>query len=149
MSMTVKEVKIVWDVTIGSENLFEDRMGLIQHTADVIRRKGMSPNFVLVVHGPATKFLTRCLTGTKFENEKIIRLPDIQRIVTEMNEKERMRFVQCQVPMIRNNVGDDNVLPFVDVSETVFFDLAVLQMEGYAYIPINETGPFVPKEMGR
>ena len=136
--MTGKEVKIVWDVTIGNESLFEDRMGLIQQTADVIRKKGMTPKFVLVVHGPATKFITRSLNGTKFENEKIVRLPDIQRVITEMSKADKMRFVQCQVPMIRNNVAEDNVLPFVDVSETVFFDLAVLQMEGYAYIPIYE-----------
>jgi len=136
--MTGKEVKIVWDVTIGNESLFEDRMGLIQQTADVIRKKGMTPKFVLVVHGPATKFITRSLNGTKFENEKIVRLPDIQRVITEMSKADKMRFVQCQVPMIRNNVAEDNVLPFVDVSETVFFDLAILQMEGYAYIPIYE-----------
>jgi intracellular sulfur oxidation DsrE/DsrF family protein len=136
--MTGKEVKIVWDVTIGDEALFEDRMGLIQQTADVIRRKGMTPKFVLVVHGPATKFITRSLNGTKFENEKIVRLPDIQRVITEMSKADKMRFVQCQVPMIRNNVAEDNVLSFVDVSETVFFDLAILQMEGYAYIPIYE-----------
>ena len=136
--MTGKEVKIVWDVTIGNESLFEDRMGLIQQTADVIRKKGMTPKFVLVVHGPATKFITRSLNGTKFENEKIVRLPDIQRVITEMSKTDKMRFVQCQVPMIRNNVAEDNVLPFVDVSETVFFDLAILQMEGYAYIPIYE-----------
>jgi intracellular sulfur oxidation DsrE/DsrF family protein len=145
--MTGNEVKIVWDVTIGNEALFEDRMGLIQHTADVVRRKGMTPKFVLVVHGPATKFMTRSLNGTKFQNEKIRRLPDIQRVIAEMNEKDQICFVQCQVPMIRNNVVNDNVLPFVAVSETVFFDLAVLQMEGYAYIPINETGVSAPAEI--
>lgn len=145
--MTGKEVKIVWDVTIGNEALFEDRMGLIQHTAEVVRKKGMTPKFVLVVHGPATKFMTRSLIGTKFENEKIRRLPDIQRIMTEMSEKDRMRFVQCQVPMVRNEITDDNVLACVEVSETVFFDLAVLQMEGYAYIPINETGIPAPREI--
>jgi len=139
-------VKIVWDVTIGNEALFEDRMGLIQHTADVIRKKGMTPKFVLVVHGPATKFMTRSLNGTKFENEKIQRLPCIQRIIAEMSDKEQMRFVQCQVPMIRNDIADGNVLTCVEVSETVFFDLAILQMEGYAYVPINEAGAPAPNE---
>lgn len=142
--MTSKEIRIVWDVTIGSEALFEDRMGLIRHAAEVIRKKGMVPKFVLVFHGPATKFITLSVQGTKFEHDKPERLRDIQRIITEMNEKDRMRFVQCEVPMTRNNVSGDNLLPFVDVSETVFYDLALLQMEGYAYIPINETGVPVP-----
>lgn len=147
IGMTGTEVKIVWDVTIGNAPLFEDRMGLIRHAAEVIRKKGMTPNFVLVVHGPATKFMTRMLSGTKFANEKIERLADIQRVIAEMSEKEQMRFVLCQVPMIRNNVAINNVLAFVEVSETVFFDLAVLQMEGYAYIPINETGIPAPTEI--
>lgn len=138
--MTNKEVKIVWDVTIGDESLFVDRMGLIRHAAEVIRKKGMAPVFVLVVHGPATKYLARSLSGTRFENDKVRSLTDVQQVITEMHEKEQMRFVLCQVPMIRNNVAENNVLPFVDVSETVFFDLAVLQMHGYAYIPINEMG---------
>lgn len=142
--MASKEIRIVWDVTIGSEELFADRMGLIQQAAEVIRKKGMTPKFVLVFHGPATKFIALSLQGTKFENDKPMRLPDIQRIITEMNEKDRMCFVQCRVPMIRNNVSEDNLLPFVDVSETIFYDLAVLQMEGYAYIPIHETAVPVP-----
>lgn len=145
--MTVKVVKIVWDVTIGNASLFEDRMGLIRHAAEVIRKKGMTPDFVLVVHGPATKFMARSLNGTKFVNEKIERMSDIQRVIAEMSEKEQMRFVLCQVPMIRNNVAINNVLAFVEVSETVFFDLAVLQMEGYAYIPINEAGVPPPQEI--
>lgn len=131
-----KEVKIVWDVTIGNEALFEDRMGLIQQTADVIRKNRMTPRFVIVIHGPATKFVTCSLCGTSFESEKIERLTDIQKIIVEMN-KDDVSFVQCQVPMTRNKVLKDNLLPFVSVSETVFYDLAVLQMDGYAYIPIH------------
>ena len=145
--MTTKAVKIVWDVTIGNASLFEDRMGLIRHAAEVVRKKGMTPDFVLVVHGPATKFMARSLIGTKFERERIEQLADIQRVIAEMSEQEQMRFVLCQVPMIRNDVAINNVLACVDVSETVFFDLAILQMEGYAYIPINETGIPAPQEI--
>lgn len=133
----LKEVKIVWDVTIGNEALFEDRLGLIQQTAEVIRKNGMTPDFVIVIHGPATKFVTHSLSKTRFSNEKVERLPSIQKIIVEMN-RDGMRFVQCQVPMVRKNVSKDNILPFISVSETVFFDLAILQMEGYAYIPIYE-----------
>ncbi len=98
----------------------------------------MIPAFVLVVHGPATKFMVRSLQGTRFENETITKLPDIQKVIVEMTEKDQMRFVQCQVPMSRNRVAAENILPVVTVSETIFFDLAVLQKEGYAYIPIYE-----------
>lgn len=133
-----KEVKVVWDVTIGNEAMFEDRLGLIRQTADVIRKNKMNPVFVIVIHGPATKFAARSLTGTKFENENLKRLSDIQGIILEMN-KDSMSFIQCQVPMTRNYVSEDNLLPFISVSETVFYDLAILQMKGYAYIPIHES----------
>lgn len=131
-----REVKIVWDVTIGNEALFEDRLGLIQQTADVIRKNKMTPKFVIVIHGPATKFAVRSLCGTKFENEKIERLSDIHKIIVEMN-KDNINFVQCQVPMTRHNVSEDNILPFFNISETVFFDIAILQKDGYAYIPLH------------
>ncbi len=136
-SDVLPEVKIVWDMTIGNEVLFEDRLGLIQQTADVIRRNGMAPRFAIVMHGPATKFAARSLKGTKFRNEKIERLSIIQSIMSQMNE-DNVRFIQCQVPMCRNSVSEENILPFVDVSETIFFDLAMLQREGYSYIPIAE-----------
>lgn len=132
-----KEVKVVWDMTIGSEAMFKDRLGLIQQTADVIRKNNMKPRFVIVIHGPATKFFARSLAGTRFENEKLEKLFDIHSIILEM-DKDNMTFIQCRVPMTRNNVSEDNLLPFISVSETVFYDLAILQMKGYAYIPINE-----------
>lgn len=139
--MEIKEVevkvKVVWDVTIGNEVLFEDRLNLIRHTAEVIRKKGMSPNFVIVIHGPATKFVANSLSETKFGAESLQRLPAIQKTIVEMN-RDGMQFVQCQVPMSRQDVSRDNIMPFVTVSENVFYDLAVLQMEGYAYIPIYE-----------
>ena len=136
-SSVLEEVRIVWDMTIGNEGLFEDRLGLIRQTADVVRKKGMTPRFVIVMHGPATKFAASSLKGTKFDNEKIARMTVIQEIMFQMNRDE-IRFIQCQVPMNRNNVSEDRVLPFIHVSETIFFDLAVLQKEGYAYIPIAE-----------
>lgn len=138
MKAKTKEVRVVWDVTIGNEAMFEDRLGLIRQTADVIRKNKMNPVFVIVIHGPATKFAARSLTGTKFENENLKRLSDIQGIILEMN-KDSMSFIQCQVPMTRNYVSEDNLLPFISVSETVFYDLAILQMKGYAYIPIHES----------
>lgn len=132
-----KEVKVVWDVTIGNEAMFKDRLGLIQQTADVIRKNGMSPRFVIVIHGPATKFAVSSLYGTKFENEELKELDHIHRVILEMNS-DCVRFIQCEVPMTRNNVSKSNILPYFDISETVFYDLAILQMEGYAYIPIYE-----------
>lgn len=132
------EVKVVWDVTIGNEALFKDRMGLIRQTADVIRKNQMKPVFVIVIHGPATKFAACSLSGTKFENEKLQDLSEIHKIILEM-DKDQINFIQCQVPMTRNNVSEDNLLPFISVSETVFYDLAILQMKGYAYIPIHES----------
>lgn len=132
-----KEVRVVWDVTIGDEALFVDRMGLIQQTADVIRKNGLTPKFVIVIHGPATKFMACSLSGTDFEAEKIERLTDIQKIIVEMS-KDNINFIQCQVTMTRKNVSKDNLLPFISVSETIFYDLAILQMKGYAYIPVHK-----------
>lgn len=128
-----KEVKIVWDITIGDEKVFEDRIGLIQQTADIIRKRGMTPKFVILIHGPATAFTTKTITGTKFEGKKYERLANIQKAMEEI-AKKGMRITQCRIPMQRNNVSEDNILSFVNTSENVFVDLALLQMDGYAYI---------------
>jgi len=136
--MDPAELKIVWDVTVGDEAVFEDKMGLVRHTAEVTRKRGMIPKFVVVVHGPATRFTVGSLIGTSFERDKLQRLPDIHRLLSEMHG-EGTAFVQCSVPMQRNDVALDNIMPFIEVSENAFFDLAVLQSENYAYIPLLAT----------
>ena len=130
------EVKIVWDVTTGDEKIFEDRLGLIQHTAEILLRRGMTPKFAIVIHGPATAFVTKAVSKTKYSTAIYERMEKIHEVLAAMNKKGAC-FIQCQVPMTRNDVSEDNLFPFVEVSENIFVDLALLQRDGYSYIPIQ------------
>ncbi len=132
----LQEIKVVWDVTTGDEKIFEDRMGLIQHTAEILRRRGMMPKFAIVIHGPATAFVTKAVALTKYGTCVYERMEKIHEALAGMNEKG-VCFIQCQVPMSRNEVVEDNLLPFIEVSENIFVDLALLQRDGYSYIPIQ------------
>lgn len=47
----VKVAKAVLDITTGDQKVFLDRMDLIRQTADGLRKKGIKPDFVLVIPG--------------------------------------------------------------------------------------------------
>ena len=59
----IKVVKAVWDITTGNEARFNDRIGLIKQTAEGFRKKGIKPDFVVLIHAGATKFITKTVKG--------------------------------------------------------------------------------------
>lgn len=129
----LKEIKIVWDISIGDEKVFTDRINLIQQTADSLRKRGITPVFALGIHGPATKFVTKSLEGTKFEKDKIEKKEDIQSALLKMTESG-IKIKQCSIPLKRNNITKDNIVNFVEIVDNVWETIAALQNKGYAYI---------------
>jgi hypothetical protein len=37
----IKQVKVVWDITVGDEKVFTDRIGLIRETAENLKDRGL------------------------------------------------------------------------------------------------------------
>lgn len=129
----LKEAKVVWDVTSGDEKVFTDRINLIQQTAESLKKKGITPVFVIGVRGPATKFLTKSLEGTKFEKDKIEKKDEIQQKLLKVTEGG-IKIKQCSIPMQRFNVAKNNVVEFIEVVDNVWESMIALQNKGYAYI---------------
>jgi intracellular sulfur oxidation DsrE/DsrF family protein len=132
----VKHAKAVWDITTGDEKIFIDRMGLIRETAESLKKRGISSDFVLVIHGPAAKFVTKSLAGTKYEKEKLDALPQAQSTLEAMKQ-EGMKVEVCAIAMKRGKIEQDNVQPFAVIQDNVFENTILLQNKGYAYMPVH------------
>lgn len=132
----LREVKVVWDLKVADEDLFEFRLDLIQQTADDLRRRKIRPVFVIALNGPAVKFAARSLAGTAAEGEQLEILPEIQELMTAM-KKDGMVFILCGVSMRIGRVGRGNVLPIFDVVENVWVNITALQNKGYAYMALH------------
>ena len=131
----IKQVKVVWDVTAGDEKVFTDRIGLIKETAESLKDRGIEPKFVLAIHGPAAKYVTKSLAGTKYEKDKIEKLGAIQASMDNLR-KDGMKIEVCAIAMKRGQIEDKNVQPFAVIETNVWENITVLQNKGYAYMPV-------------
>ncbi|MEJ2345924.1 MAG: DsrE family protein [Gammaproteobacteria bacterium] len=132
----LKEAKVVWNVTTGSEKVFLDRMDLIQQTADSLRKRGIKPVFVVVIHGPAAKFVAKDLHGTKFAKDKLPKLAKAHSSLESLKRKGTHIEV-CAIAMKRAKIKHDNVRPYAVIEDNVFENLIALQAKGYAYMPVH------------
>ncbi|HAK59095.1 MAG TPA: hypothetical protein DCO77_01760 [Nitrospiraceae bacterium] len=133
----LKEVKAVWDVRVSEEDVFQDRMDLIHQAADVLKKNGVRPLFVIALNGPAVLFATRTLKGTAADGDTIGALPAIQKMMGQMR-RDGIRFETCGVSMKRNKISEKNVIPMMDVQDHIWANILALQNKGYAYMPVFE-----------
>lgn len=134
----VATAKTAWDVTVGDEKKFNDRMDLIRETAASLKKRGIEPDFVVLIRGPATKFVTKTLDATKFEKEKdkIKNMSGAQATLRKLKDSG-VPVEVCAVAMGNQKVAKDNVQPFVAIADNVWENLIVLQNKGYAYMPVD------------
>lgn len=137
----LKRVGAVYDFTTGDENIFYDRVNLIKLTAENFRKRGIATDFVVLIHGPSTKFVTQSQSGTKFDGEKIARLPEIHDLMRRLSETGGARIVTCGIAMERHIVKPDNLKPFTTVNENVAEISIALQNKGYAYMQVDLMAP--------
>lgn len=132
----IREAKAVWDITTGDENIFMDRVQLIKETIESLKKRGIKPDFVLVIHGPAAKFVTKSLAGTKFEGSKLDNLDQAQSLLQSL-KNEGTKIEVCSIAMKRGKISKENVQSFAVIEENVFENTIVLENNGYAYMPVH------------
>jgi intracellular sulfur oxidation DsrE/DsrF family protein len=125
--------RAVWDFTTGDPRRFLDRVQLMLLAARRFREHGVTPQFVVLLHGPATRFAARDFAGTKFAGEDAEGLPEIHAALVEFTTLGG-RIEVCEIAMQRSQVGRDSILPFVELEENVFLNSIALQNRGYAYV---------------
>jgi len=131
-----QSARAVWDVTTGDEKVFTDRMGLIKQTAESLQKRGIKPDFVIVIHGKAAQFVTKTLKGTKFAKLKVPGMSKAQSSLKSLQDSGTPVEV-CAIAMKRAKIEHSNVQPFATIQDNVFENLIVLQNKGYAYMPVH------------
>ncbi|NQV84211.1 MAG: DsrE family protein [Rhodospirillales bacterium] len=132
----VKVVKTVWDITTGDEARFNDRIDLIKQTAEGFRSKGITPEFVVLIHGGATRFVTKTVAGTVFAKKPLGDLNATQAALESLTEGG-IPVRACGIAMKRTKVNSDNVVKYVTQVDNVFENLIALQVKGYAYMEVE------------
>jgi len=125
--------KAVWDFTTGDERRFRDRLELVIDAAQEFKRRGISFDFVLLLHGPSTQFAARHLAGTKFADAELSAAHALMQRFCDLGG----RIEVCRIAMERSRIADDNVVACAVIERNVFVNSVALQNRGYAYMPIS------------
>ena len=125
--------KSVWDFTTGDARRFLDRMRLMLLAMRRFREQGVATQFVVLLHGAATKFAARDFAGSKFAGENAQALPEIHAALRDFTAQGG-RIEVCEIAMQRSAVALERLVDFVEVEENVFLNSIALQNRGYAYV---------------
>ena len=132
----LSRAQAVWDFTTGDARRFTDRVSLLKQTAQSFIARGIAPDFVVLIHGPATQFVARTHGGTKFENAGCTALADIH-VLLESLAALGIRIEVCLIAMDRSQVDRANLIPCAVVEENVFITSIALQNKGYALMQVD------------
>ena len=132
----LERARAVWDFTTGDERRFLDRMDLLKQTAAGFRARGIPADFVVLIHGPATRFVARSHAQTKFGKDPCPRLADAHALLAELAELG-VRIEVCLIAMDRAHVARDNLIAGVAVEDNVFLNSIALQNKGYACMRVD------------
>ena len=127
--------RCVWDFTTGDARRFCDRLELVIDTGEEFRKRGIETDFVLLLHGQATQFGARTLSGTKFDKPDAADLAPAHALLRRY-AKLGGRIIVCGIAMERSAIAEGNVLDGASIERNVFVTSVDLQNRGYAYMPI-------------
>jgi intracellular sulfur oxidation DsrE/DsrF family protein len=132
----LRHARAVWDFTTGDARRFCDRLELAVDAIEQFKEQNIAPDFVLLLHGSATQFAARTLSGSKFKEpagEHFSAAHELLRRFAELGG----RIVVCGIAMERSGIAPENILDGVAIERNVFVNSVALQNRGYAYIPIS------------
>jgi len=125
----------VWDFTTGDPRRFRDRLELVIDAAEQFKKRDIATDFVVLLHGAATQFAARTLSGTKFEESEARDFSAAQELLKQFAELGGRTEV-CRIAMDRCAIVAENILSFIAIEYNVFVNSVALQNRGYAYMPI-------------
>jgi len=125
--------RAVWDFMTGDPRRFLDRVQLMLLAMRRFRENGVEPEFVVLLHGPATKFAAGNFAGSKVEGEDATSLPEIHRALGEFRNQGG-RIEVCEIAMQRTLISREKLIDGLEIEENVFLNSIALQNRGYAYV---------------
>ena len=132
----LRHARAVWDFTTGDARRFCDRLELAVDAIEQFKEQNIAPDFVLLLHGQATQFAARALSGSKFKEQAEEYFSAGHELLRRFAELGG-RIVVCGIAMERSGIAPENILDGVTIERNVFVNSVALQNRGYAYIPIS------------
>jgi intracellular sulfur oxidation DsrE/DsrF family protein len=131
----LRHARAVWDFTTGDARRFCDRLELAIDAVEQFKQQDIAPDFVLLLHGPATQFAASTLSGSKFTEPKRGNFSAARELLRRFVALGG-RIEVCRIAMDRCAIAPENILDCVTIEHNVLVNSVALQNRGYAYIAI-------------
>jgi intracellular sulfur oxidation DsrE/DsrF family protein len=131
----LRHARAVWDFTTGDARRFCDRLELAIDAVEQFKQQNIAPDFVLLLHGPATQFAASTLFGSKFTQPQGEDFPAAHELLRHFAALGG-RIEVCRIALDRCAIAPENILDCVTIERNVLVNSVALQNRGYAYIPI-------------
>lgn len=127
-----REYKAVFDCSSKNASYIMSRMFLIERTIDMIEKNGDSVKFALTIHGNCAPVVSRNFDEVIVDENDLVLVEKAQKQIIKLANEKKVEVVVCAMSLNANAIAEEDVLPFVYISENSFIDTIGYQNDGYA-----------------
>lgn len=131
-----KEYKVVFDCSSGNYAYIKSRMWLVGKTMDMIEEKGDTTSVVLTLHGKCVPIVSKAFDEVVDEKD-MAHTKEAQKRLIALSKRKNIKVIACSMSLQSNEIDEDDLLPFVTVSDNSFIETIKYQNEGYALMTFN------------
>lgn len=126
-----KEYKAVFDCSSGDAAYIKSRMWLVGKTVDMIEAQGDTASVVLTLHGNCVPMASKSFEEV-VDDKDIDDTKEAQKWLAALGKRKNVKVIACSMSLQSHVIDEDDLLPFVAVSENSFIETIRYQNEGYA-----------------
>ncbi len=131
----LKEVKMVFDISVGDPKKFLDRLELIEQTRLGLLKQGVTPRFVLAFRGPASRLTQKDPGLVKASDLPIV--AKIHEQLIGMSKDKNVELDQCAMANTLQRVKNEDTYSELKLVSNSLVTIAAYQNKGYGYLPFE------------
>jgi intracellular sulfur oxidation DsrE/DsrF family protein len=132
-AVQAKEYKALFDCSSGNAAYIKSRMWLVGKTMDMIEESGNSTSVVLTLHGKCVPVVSKAFDEV-VDDKDIPNTKEAQKWLIALSKRKNVKVIACSMSLQSNDIEEDDVLPFVTISDNSFIETIMYQNEGYAFM---------------
>jgi len=133
ITVQAKEYKALFDCSSGNFAYIKSRMWLVGKTIDMMEAKGDTTSVVLTLHGKCVPIVSKAFDEV-VDDKDIANTKEAQKWLVELSKRNNVKIIACSMSLQSNDIDEDDVLPFVAISDNSFMETIMYQNEGYAFM---------------
>ncbi|MDD3591489.1 MAG: DsrE family protein [Sulfurovum sp.] len=131
VTVQAKEYKALFDCSSENSGYIKSRMWLVGKTIDMIEAQGDTASVVLTLHGNCVPMAAKTFDEV-VDDKDIANIKEAQKWLVALGKRKNVKVIACSMSLQSHVIDENDLLPFVAVSDNSFIEAIMYQNEGYA-----------------